>query len=153
MSFASRLLSTLDESGRLCVGIDPHDALLVQWGLPTSAAGVREFGLRTVDAVVGRAGVVKPQVAFFERFGSAGYAALEATIGAAAAGDKAKPYRAILRTATLDGERFFGLGEQYTYWDIAGRRVPIIAEEVRSRVCLCVVSCVCVVCVKVRGYV
>ena len=79
--------------------------------------------------------------------------AVEATIGAAAAGDKAKPYRAILRTATLDGERFFGLGEQYTYWDIAGRRVPIIAEEVRSRVCLCVVSCVCVVCVKVRGYV
>lgn len=61
--------------------------------------------------------------------------AVEATIGAVAAGDKTKPYRAILRTATLDGERFFGLGEQYTYWDIAGRRVPIIAEEVRSRVC------------------
>ena len=56
MTFAARLLSTLAESGRLCVGIDPHRALLQSWDLPDTAAGVREFGLRTVDAVVGRAG-------------------------------------------------------------------------------------------------
>jgi len=83
MTFASRLRSVLTESGRLCVGIDPHAALLREWGLPESADGVREFGLRTVDAVVGRAGIVKPQVAFFERYGSAGYAALETVIAAA----------------------------------------------------------------------
>src|SRR5690606_33699649 len=44
---------------------------------------VREFGLRVVDAVAGRAGIVKPQVAFFERFGSAGFAALEDVLAAA----------------------------------------------------------------------
>ncbi|HWH96935.1 MAG TPA: orotidine-5'-phosphate decarboxylase [Pseudolysinimonas sp.] len=85
MTFAARLLSTLAESGQLCVGIDPHAALLTTWGLPDSAAGVREFGLRTVDAAVGRAGIVKPQVAFFERHGAAGYAALEDVLAAARA--------------------------------------------------------------------
>jgi len=83
MTFASRFLAVLAERGRLCVGIDPHGALLNAWGLPETAAGVREFGLRTVEAAAGRAGIVKPQVAFFERFGSAGYAALESTITAA----------------------------------------------------------------------
>lgn len=85
MTFAARLLSTLTESGQLCVGIDPHATLLKIWGLPDSAAGVREFGLRTVDAAIGRAGIVKPQVAFFERHGSAGYAALEDVLAAARA--------------------------------------------------------------------
>ena len=35
-------------------------------------AGLREFGLRVVEAAAGVAGIVKPQVAFFERHGSAG---------------------------------------------------------------------------------
>lgn len=83
MTFASRFLATLAESGQLCVGVDPHVSLLQAWGLPDSAAGVRELGLRTVDAAVGRAGVVKPQIAFFERHGSAGYAALEAVLALA----------------------------------------------------------------------
>ncbi|QNE37495.1 orotidine-5'-phosphate decarboxylase [Leifsonia shinshuensis] len=69
--------------GRLCVGVDPHAHLLADWGLDASAAGVRAFGLRVVEAAAGRAGIVKPQVAFFERYGSAGYAALEDVIRAA----------------------------------------------------------------------
>jgi orotidine-5'-phosphate decarboxylase len=64
------------------VGIDPHPYLLERWELPDSAAGVREFGLAVVDAAIGRVGIVKPQVAFFERYGSAGFAALEAVIAA-----------------------------------------------------------------------
>jgi len=67
----------------LCVGIDPHAGLLSAWGLPDTAVGAREFGLRVVDAVAGRAGIVKPQADFFERHGSAGYAALEAVLAAA----------------------------------------------------------------------
>lgn len=85
--FGQRLRRALDEHGPLCVGIDPHEALLRAWGLGVDAAGVREFGLRTVDAAAGRVGIVKPQVAFFERFGSAGFAALEDVIAAARAAD------------------------------------------------------------------
>ncbi len=75
--FGSRLERLFASAGRLCVGVDPHPQLLGRWGLPDTAAGVREFGIRVVDAVAGRAGILKPQVAFFERHGAAGYAALE----------------------------------------------------------------------------
>lgn len=81
--FGTRLQAALDEYGQLCVGIDPHAQLLRAWGLGEDAAGVREFGLRVVDAAAGRVGVVKPQVAFYERFGSAGYTALEDVLRAA----------------------------------------------------------------------
>jgi len=85
VSFGDRLAGVFAERGRLCVGIDPHAHLLESWGLPASASGVRAFGLAVVEAATGRAGIVKPQVAFFERYGSAGYAALEEVIGAARA--------------------------------------------------------------------
>nr|WP_218853246.1 orotidine-5'-phosphate decarboxylase [Microbacterium immunditiarum] len=75
--------TALDTYGPLCVGIDPHISLVEEWGLDASAAGICEFGLRVVEAASGRVGVVKPQVAFFERFGSAGFAALEDVLGAA----------------------------------------------------------------------
>ncbi len=83
--FGARLHGVFDSLGQLCVGIDPHPHLLQQWGLPDSADGIREFGLRVVDATAGRAGIVKPQVAFFERHGSVGFAALEAVLVAARA--------------------------------------------------------------------
>jgi len=81
--FGDRLAAIFDDLGQLCVGIDPHPYLLEQWGLPDSAASLREFGLRVVSATAGLAGIVKPQVAFFERHGSAGYAALESVLAAA----------------------------------------------------------------------
>jgi len=86
-TFGQRLWQALDTHGPLCVGIDPHESLLQSWGLPVSADGVREFGLRVVDAAAGRVGVVKPQVAFFERFGSRGFAALEDVLAAARAAE------------------------------------------------------------------
>jgi len=69
----------------LCLGIDPHPGLLAEWGLGDDAAGAREFGLRAVEAATGAVGIIKPQVAFFERFGAAGYVALEAVLAAARA--------------------------------------------------------------------
>lgn len=85
--FGERVKAALGAHGPLCVGIDPHQRLLSSWGLSDSAAGVREFGLRTVDAAAGRVGVVKAQVSFFERFGSAGFAALEEVLASARAAD------------------------------------------------------------------
>lgn len=84
--FGQRLVATFASRGQLCVGIDPHPFLLEQWGLADTADGVREFGLRVVDAAAGVIGIVKPQVAFFERHGSRGYAALEAVLAAARQG-------------------------------------------------------------------
>mgnify|MGYP001806063139 FL=1 len=84
-SFGSRLWETLGQSGPLCVGIDPHGSLLDSWGLDSTAEGARQFGLRVVEACAGRVGIVKPQVAFFERYGSAGFAALEDVMAAARA--------------------------------------------------------------------
>jgi orotidine-5'-phosphate decarboxylase len=84
-AFGERIRVVIDEHGPLCVGIDPHAALLRAWGLGADAAGVREFGLRTVAAATGRVGIVKPQVSFFERHGSAGIAALEEVIATARA--------------------------------------------------------------------
>lgn len=80
MRFGDRVGAALAERGRLCVGIDPHAHLLDRWGLDDSAEGAREFGLRIVDSAHGQVGFVKPQVAFFERFGAAGFAALERVI-------------------------------------------------------------------------
>ncbi len=83
--FGDRLATAMAELGALCVGIDPHPYLLAGWNLPDDATGARELGLRVVDAAAGRAAIVKPQVAFFERFGSAGYAALEVVLAQARA--------------------------------------------------------------------
>ncbi len=82
-TFGERLASVFETSGHLCVGIDPHPYLLGEWGFPDSGKGLREFGLRVVEAAHGQIGIVKPQVAFFERHGSAGYEALEVTLAAA----------------------------------------------------------------------
>ena len=86
-TFADRIADVAGARGPLCVGIDPHASLLAAWGLGDDAAGVRELGLRVVEAAAGRVGIVKPQIAFFERHGSAGYAALEEVIGAARAAE------------------------------------------------------------------
>ena len=58
--------------GPLCLGIDPHPELLAAWGLPGGVDGLREFCDVCVEAFGGFA-VVKPQVAFFEAYGAAGY--------------------------------------------------------------------------------
>lgn len=86
-TFGTRVRDAIADTGGLCVGIDPHAALLDDWGLSQDADGVREFGLRVVEATAGSARIVKPQVSFFERFGSAGMSALEDVIRAARAAD------------------------------------------------------------------
>ena len=79
MTFGHRLAAALDARGSLCVGIDPHAALLEAWGLTDDVAGLARFADICVEAFADRAAVVKPQSAFFERFGAAGIAVLERT--------------------------------------------------------------------------
>jgi orotidine-5'-phosphate decarboxylase len=79
-SFGARLHAAIADRGPLCVGIDPHAALLHEWGLADDVAGLERFALTTVEAVAPHAAVVKPQSAFYERFGSRGIAVLERVI-------------------------------------------------------------------------
>jgi orotidine-5'-phosphate decarboxylase len=81
VGFGARLRDATLRKGPLCLGIDPHPELLRAWGLPISAEGLASFCETCVRAYTDFA-VVKPQVAFFEAYGAAGYAVLERTIAA-----------------------------------------------------------------------
>ncbi|MFE7636136.1 orotidine-5'-phosphate decarboxylase [Kitasatospora sp. NPDC057518] len=78
--FGARLRQALDTRGQLCVGIDPHASLLAAWGLGDDLAGLESFSRTVVEALADRVAVLKPQAAFFERFGSKGVAVLERTV-------------------------------------------------------------------------
>jgi orotidine-5'-phosphate decarboxylase len=82
-SFGDRVASAVAGTGPLCAGIDPSAELLAAWNLTDDARGVLDFGMRCVEAFAGVVPVIKPQVAFFERHGSAGLAALESVLAAA----------------------------------------------------------------------
>lgn len=79
-SFGARLHRAMAERGPLCVGIDPHAALLERWGLADDVEGLARFCQVVVDALADRVAVFKPQSAFFERFGSRGIAVLESVV-------------------------------------------------------------------------
>jgi orotidine-5'-phosphate decarboxylase len=80
--FGARLADTVAAHGPLCVGIDPHPALLAQWGLTDDTDGLARFADSCVEAFAGQVAVVKPQSAFFERHGSGGIAVLERLLAA-----------------------------------------------------------------------
>lgn len=79
--FGARLAQARSSRGPLCLGIDPHPELLRAWELPATPDGLAAFCDICVDAYAGFA-MVKPQVAFFEAYGSAGFAVLERTTAA-----------------------------------------------------------------------
>jgi orotidine-5'-phosphate decarboxylase len=65
----------------LCVGIDPTpDSLPDGW--QAGLSGIERFARLVVDAAAPLAAAVKPNLAFFEAYGSAGLAALERVLGA-----------------------------------------------------------------------
>ncbi|OBI76042.1 orotidine-5'-phosphate decarboxylase [Mycobacterium sp. E740] len=79
--FGPRLADAVARRGPLCLGIDPHPELMRAWGLSVDADGLRRFCDVCVSAFAGFA-IVKPQVAFFEMHGAAGFSVLEHTITA-----------------------------------------------------------------------
>ncbi|MFF5672823.1 orotidine-5'-phosphate decarboxylase [Streptomyces hygroscopicus] len=83
--FGARLRAAMDARGPLCVGIDPHASLLADWGLGDDVAGLERFTRTVVDALAERVAVLKPQSAFYERFGSRGVAVLERAVADARA--------------------------------------------------------------------
>ena len=79
------LVQAINTSGSpACVGIDPvFDKLPCAFKFEDELDAIEDFSLRVLDAVVGAVGVVKPQSACFERYGSKGYAILEKVIARA----------------------------------------------------------------------
>ncbi len=86
MTFGARLHDAMLSRGPLCVGIDPHPSLLDAWGLTDSVNGLEKFALRAAEALGPEVAAVKPQSAFFERFGSRGIAVLERVVQTAQEG-------------------------------------------------------------------
>jgi orotidine-5'-phosphate decarboxylase len=60
----------------LCLGIDPHPDRLPE-GLEADVGGIETFARGLIEAAAGEVVAVKVNVAFFEAFGAAGWAALE----------------------------------------------------------------------------
>lgn len=80
--WGARLAAAMDAAGPLCLGIDPHPQLLHDWDLPDTPVGLERFSMTALEAAAGEGGssavaAIKPQVALYERHGSAGFAVLE----------------------------------------------------------------------------
>ena len=81
--FGARVHRAFSARGPLCVGVDPHGAVLRHWGLDDDLAGAERFALTMVEACADRVGFVNPQSALCERFGSSGVALLERVVAEA----------------------------------------------------------------------
>lgn len=79
-NFAQRFLELADSRSPFCLGIDPTPQLLSAWQLPDSAEGLARMCEIVATAAEDRLAIVKPQIAFFERFGSRGIQVLERLI-------------------------------------------------------------------------
>ncbi|NHD17560.1 MULTISPECIES: orotidine-5'-phosphate decarboxylase [Actinopolyspora] len=82
-AFGQRLGEAIDARGPLCVGVDPHPALLHAWGLEETPAALERFAMTVLEAVAGEVAVLKTQSAFFEAYGSRGIAVLERVVAEA----------------------------------------------------------------------
>lgn len=152
-TFASRLKQKINEYSPLCVGIDPSASLLEACGLPDNAEGALELGRRVLIAAQYRVSIVKPQSAFFERFGSAGFRALEELTRLARANDVlvlvdgkrgdiestgaayAEGYfssAAMLRADAVTTHAYLGLRALSPFFDIARKAAGGVFVVVRS---------------------
>ena len=78
--FGSQLSHAIAATSPLCVGLDPSPALLNAWGLNDDAQALEAMGQTVIEAAQGVAAAIKPQVAYFERHGARGIAALESLL-------------------------------------------------------------------------
>jgi orotidine-5'-phosphate decarboxylase len=94
--FADSLIERTRKLGHpLCVGLDPHLALIPELfrrgtmapNDPETAVAVEEFLGAVIDRIAGRVVIIKPQIAFFERIGWRGVRALDGLCRRARAAD------------------------------------------------------------------
>ena len=83
MAFADRFVTATQTHGPLCVGIDPHAGRIPDYFGGDTPEGIEKWGRGIVELAADRVGIVKPQVAFFERHGWQGMRALSRVCDAA----------------------------------------------------------------------
>jgi orotidine-5'-phosphate decarboxylase len=79
--FVQRFAALRAQRGPFCLGLDPSPELLHAWGFKDDIWGLRNFCNRVIDAAAQQVSVIKPQSAYFERFGAAGLEVLADIIG------------------------------------------------------------------------
>jgi orotidine-5'-phosphate decarboxylase len=79
-TWGERVVVAVSRLGPLCAGLDPSADILGAWGLADDPGGLARFCEVAVGELAGVVPVVKFQVAFFERHGSAGLAVLETAV-------------------------------------------------------------------------
>ncbi|AIL65105.1 orotidine 5'-phosphate decarboxylase [Rickettsiales bacterium Ac37b] len=70
--FTEKFLNIAKYRGPFCLGIDPTSNLLLKWGLKDNVDGLRAMCDTIVKAAGNNLAIVKPQAAYFERFGPEG---------------------------------------------------------------------------------
>jgi orotidine-5'-phosphate decarboxylase len=79
-SFVERFNSLAAARSPFCLGLDPSSESLAAWGLPDNASGLEAYCTTILESAGQSLTLLKPQSAFFERFGSAGIRVLESVI-------------------------------------------------------------------------
>lgn len=121
--FSKRLTERVGSLGPLCVGLDPRpdEMTAAERGLlvddPTAALVMH--GRRLLAATAGVAGAYKPNAAFYEAFGSAGWRALEVLI----------PELRAVAPVIFDGKRG-DIGSTSEAYALAARRLGVAAVTV-----------------------
>jgi orotidine-5'-phosphate decarboxylase len=75
-SFEARFNLLADQRSPFCLGVDPSSSMLGSWELPDTIGGLTTFCDRLAGWIGSSLAVVKPQIAYFERFGPKGLEAL-----------------------------------------------------------------------------
>ncbi len=75
MHFGDHLAKTIATHGPLCVGLDPHPGRIPAL-FGDGLAGIEAFFMAVLDRLNTRCGIIKPQIAFFERYGPDGLAVM-----------------------------------------------------------------------------
>ena len=70
--FRARFHALADVRSPFCLGIDPSAEILAQWGFADTPHGLAQFCEKLIAQMGKKLAVVKPQAAYFERFGSVG---------------------------------------------------------------------------------
>ena len=81
-SFAGRWQDLREKRGPFCLNLDPTPELLSGWGMDDGVGGLAAFCQRVLEAAGDRLSVIKPQSAYFERFGAPGVQVLSDILAA-----------------------------------------------------------------------